>query len=47
MIGKMLYKTSFSEDEPLKTLNLKRRGTKNLEFILEQTYDEPLPISKD
>lgn len=47
IIGKMLYKTSLSVDEPFKTLNLRRRGTRNVEFKLEQAYDEPLPISKE
>uniref|UniRef100_A0A2S2NSJ8 Uncharacterized protein n=1 Tax=Schizaphis graminum TaxID=13262 RepID=A0A2S2NSJ8_SCHGA len=47
MISKMFYKTNLSEDEPFKTLNLIRRGTRNLEFALEQAYNEPLPISKE
>jgi len=47
MIGKMLYKIGLSEDEPFKTLHLRRRGSRNLEFMLEQAYDEPLPISKE
>lgn len=47
MIGKMFYKTSLGEDEPFKTLNLRRRGTRNVEFAIEQAYDAPLPISKE
>lgn len=46
MIGKMYYKKSLNEDEPFKTLNLRRRGTRNVEFALEQAYNEPISKEK-
>lgn len=45
-IGLLYYKTSLSEDEPFKVLNIKRKG-RTLNFMPKKTYNAPVPISKE
>lgn len=46
--GTVLYKNSLTEDEPFKTLNIKRRGVNNVSLLdLPRCYSAPLKISKE